>query len=162
MRRFLSCEWAESVFLGFMLLVLMVLFFTGSGFAWPTRGEIISPAGSMLGWDGSEWRPVRTDDQGYVQTGEFPLVGFAASQTITVGTSAAVQCPTLSEGGTIFVWSDIDVNFGGPDIAAGTTGPYIPADCPCFPFKVASTTPPLYFRGRTATGTVRIYRGIAP
>ena len=86
---------------------------------------------------------------------------FSTAITLSVGTSAAVIVSAL--GGTarvMHVCSDQDVNFGGSDTPTGTGSVYVPGGAPDFTFNIATGTTGIYFRGRTASASVRIFSGV--
>lgn len=82
--------------------------------------------------------------------------GVLASQTLTIATSAATQMGTLTSGTKIVeVVPSVDVNWGGAGVPTGTGYMLISANT-SKTFKVATTTPAIYFRGKTTTGTVNV------
>ena len=83
--------------------------------------------------------------------------GFQASITVSITTATAVITPALPAGTRkIQVTSTADMNVGGSDVGTGA-GPYfITGGSAGILVTISSLTPGIYFRGRTANGTVYI------
>lgn len=87
-------------------------------------------------------------------------LGFAASFTVVIDASSTYLVSSLGTYSSALLWVSGDCNYGGSDIIQGTTGLYIPADCPNWPVSFATSTPRLYLRSRVGSITVRVYKGI--
>lgn len=82
------------------------------------------------------------------------LVPAVASFSIPADT--AVQIPTLPDGTkqvSVYVWPSSDANFGPSVVASGTSYPAIASGSLSPPFTVGTTTPLIYFIGRSAAAT---------
>lgn len=99
-----------------------------------------------------------TDTPLPVTISEGGFVGYPASITMAVSTDTAKICPSLGTATKILVWASGDCNFGGADVSSGTTGVYIPGDCPLFSLAFSTSSPVLYFRMRDSSGTIRIWK----
>lgn len=79
-----------------------------------------------------------------------------ATPTLSVGTATAVIIGTLPTGAKIvdiYIF-DNDINIGGSGVSTGSKVGFIASGASHLGISVATTTPAIYFRGRTGTGTV--------
>lgn len=90
-------------------------------------------------------------------TQKAPFTLFNASQSISVGTSAAVCISTLNANTrkVLIGATDAQVNFGNINVPAATFPFHVDADT-YIELDVATRTPAFYFRGAFASATVNI------
>lgn len=82
--------------------------------------------------------------------------GFDNAVTLSVGTAAAVVCPSLSPRTRCVIYGDFDCNYGAASVNTGTNSAYIPGDAPGMVFSFNTVTPTWYFRGRLKTVTLTL------
>ena len=69
-----------------------------------------------------------------------------------VGTNTATLCPTLATGTKsvrFYVYGTGDVNIGDSAVGSDTTHPFLASGALSIEFSVATTTPTIYFIGRS-------------
>jgi len=88
-------------------------------------------------------------------TAETPFEKFIATGSQTVGTSAAVLLATPATYTRVVTVGAIDdaMNYGPSTVPTGEAYPFYIASGSTKDFILATTTPKIYLRGRTATGT---------
>lgn len=90
-----------------------------------------------------------------------PSIGYLvpATATFSIPADTAVQVPTLPDGTKkfrVYIVPGAGANYGPSDVASGTNYPGIASDSLSEPITVGTTTPSVYWIGRTeaATGTL--------